>query len=128
MSTPPRASVRDPLHEEKQITEKYGHLITPREVHYLLMTVNGLRSQEGVSVRGEGPIVRKHRINGHNHMRARAINILLDNLLRPGQPFEDLLQRYSRVAAADRALSNLRYLGSAHEAGIWDVPMSPREA
>jgi len=117
--TPPRVAQVDPLFSAKQAAEIYGKDITPAQVISTLATIEGIHK----SLRGfadkRGPVAAKHYHQGHEAASRRAVAIILDSLLAKGQPFEDLLERWSRSGAQDQVLYTLRHLLKAWEEGVW---------
>lgn len=116
---PPRIIAQDPLFEARQAVALYGEEITPAQVVSTLRTIEAFQSHQRGYAGDRGPVVAKHFRQGHKEAIEWGINMILDSLLESGQPFEDLLQGWSRSGAQSQVLYSLRHLETAIQANIW---------
>ena len=115
----PRAAKIDPLRSEKEAVAAYGDVITAECVTAIRRTFVGIARNKKGSAGDRAPIAAKHYTQGHATAMSLAKAILLEQLLEPGQPFEDLLHKWSPSGARQRVDVILRELESAITHGLW---------
>ena len=109
----------DPLQHEKAAVAEYGDAISPECVMAIRRTLVSLARNKKGYAGDRGPIAAKHYEQGHEKATDLAAGILIDQLLEPGQPFADLLRKFSRSGAQYYAGRVLHELETAIENGLW---------